>query len=112
MALPLIHRSRIASFDGEATKTPSFTVEEAIVSDTGELAWDPGAGKAGTVSIDAAKSQGLVGFLNANPKKTKHLSVSLETEFAALVLSSLDSKPVSRSGRMLLSAASRVTKTG
>ena len=110
--LALVHRTALAEFDaqqvsptGEAVTLP----ENPIVSDTGELTWesDPGDGH---VLIDAPRQQGIVG--RAGTRSTRHLTVELSTPFAAVMLSSLDERPIASTERMLLSAAARMANTG
>jgi hypothetical protein len=50
--------------------------------------------------------------VKANHKSLKKLSADIDNTFASIVLVSLDSSPISRAGRMLLSAGSRVSNTG
>jgi hypothetical protein len=54
----------------------------------------------------------LIGFLRANPKALKNLSADVTNDFCAILLASLDSRPLSRSGRMLLATGARVANTG
>lgn len=105
-----------------------------IVSDTNDLAWyftphevpvtteidqkfssliGPSHGRAltGMVTVDAPRTQALIGFLPAYQKKVTNLSADVRNKFATLVLTSLDSKPIAQSSRMLLSAGSRVSNT-
>src|SRR5207245_10830914 len=76
------------------------------VSDTKELSWKPGL-----MTVDAARSQAAIGFLRDNPAALKHLATKLDTEFAALILSAVDDRPIERSARMLLTAGSTVANT-
>ncbi len=104
-ALPLIHGSRIKSLDGPPTAKFDVPDSTPIVSDTNELGW-----RKGLVTIDSDRTQSLVGFIKVNA--TRNLSADIKTPFAALTLTSLDSNPIQRSGRLLLSAASRAANTG
>jgi hypothetical protein len=112
LALPLEHAVRIRSLSGPATADFPAVPAGAIVSDTKELTWDSTDPAKGMVTVDTPRTQALVGFLKSCPRKLRNLSAETDNEFAALVLSSLDGKPVSQSGRMLLTAASRVTNSG
>jgi hypothetical protein len=111
LALPLEHAVRIKSLEG--TPTGKFDAAPAgpIVSDTKELTWDA-ANDHGVVLVDSPRTQALIGFLKANPKKTRNLSAEITNNFASLVLSSMDAKPIASAGKMLLTAGSRVANTG
>jgi len=64
------------------------------------------------VAIDTGRSQALVGYVNEQPKKLRNLAASVTNPFASIVLSSLDSKPIGKSSRLLLTAGVRVVNTG
>jgi hypothetical protein len=107
LALPLQHGVRIRSLDGQPTeKYPAVDASE-IVSDTKELTW-----KTGLVTVETDRTQALIGFLKKNPAKLRNLSAGINNDFAAIVLSSMDAKPLARSEKMLLTAGSRVSNTG
>jgi hypothetical protein len=112
LALPLQHAVRIQSLDGAPTATYAATDANPIVSDTKELAWYSSAQKTGLVTVETDRTQALIGFLPANAKSVKNLSADIKNNFAGIVLSSLDAKPLSQSAKMLLTAGSRVTNTG
>ena len=82
------------------------------MSDTGELARYSSNPTAGLVTVDTDRTQALIGFLKANDCALKNLSAGITNNFASIVLSSMDSKPLAQSGRMLFTVASRVTNTG
>jgi hypothetical protein len=82
-----------------------------IVSDTKQLAWYTSPGKIGLVTVETGRTQALIGFVKANRKTLKNLSADITNNFAALVLASLDAKPLARSDKMLLTAGWRVTNT-
>ena len=106
LSLPLIHGSRIASLDGTPTATYPSAADAPYVSDTKELSWKPGL-----VTVDAARSQAAIGFIKDNPATLRHLATHLETDFAAVILSALDDRPIERSARMLLTAGSTAANT-
>ncbi len=112
LALPLEHEVRIGSLHGAATVNPTVPADSAIRSDTGELVWSKSAEGTGVVSVDTARTQALVGFVGANTKPLRNLGLAVRNKFAAVTLTSMDGKPIARSGKMLLTAASRVTNTG
>lgn len=104
LALPLTHGVRVSSFDGPPTGPFEAVATNNIVADTGELAW-----RKGFVTVDTPRSQALIGRIAG---QTKNLRAEMQTPFCALTLGSLDSKPVSGAGRLLLTAGARVATTG
>ena len=111
-ALPLVHGSRIGSFDGPPTRSYSPLTASPIVSDTKELTWLTSPENTGLVTVETDRTQALIGFVKANGKSLRNLSADIDNTFATLVLSSLDGNPLSRTSRMLLSTGSRVSNTG
>ncbi|MFB3829898.1 MAG: hypothetical protein ACE15B_24225 [Bryobacteraceae bacterium] len=114
-SVALRHGSRIRSLSGAPTQTLSYAVSSPIVSDTNELAWyftPHAAPAAGMVTVDSPRTQALIGFVSAYGNSVANLSAAVRNRFATIVLTSLDSKPIARSSRMLLSAGSRVANTG
>ena len=81
-------------------------------SDTGQLAWYTNSADKGLVTIDSPRSQALVGFVKANGKSVSNLSAEVSNTFCAIILCSLDAKPISEADRMLLVTGSRVENTG
>ena len=112
LSVPLRHGSRISSLDG--TPTGNFTSEDAtpIVSDTRELTWHLSSDKKGLVTVETDRSQALIGFVNENKKRLRHLAAEINNDFCSIVLASLDDRPISRSRRMLLTAGVRVANSG
>jgi hypothetical protein len=111
LALPLQHAVRIQSLDGPPTASFKPVDANPIVSDTGELAWYTEDSKDGLVTVDTDRTQALIGFVKAHPKALKNLSAEVTNNFASIVLSSIDGKPIAQSAKMLLTTASRVTNT-
>ena len=112
LSLPLQHEVRIASLDGRLTE--KFAAEQAspIVSDTDELTWYTSPPEEGLVAINTDRTQALIGFMGANRPVLKNLSAKISNKFASIVVSSLDSKPLAQSSKMILTAGSRVANTG
>jgi len=111
LTLPLEHAVRIQSLDGRPSAATKPAAEGTIRSDTGELEWCVSDSKTGVVTVNTDRTQSLVGFIKANPKSLKNLSADLTNDFASIVLSSMDGKPIAQSGKLLLTAGSRVTNT-
>ena len=80
----------------------------ALNSDTGELSWNFAGGY---FTADAPQSQVAVGRLGGRELRLSHLGVRAATEHCALVATSLDGKPLSRSGRILVCAGARARNT-
>jgi len=112
LALPLEHAVRIQSLDGPPTAKLAASEASPMVSDTRELAWYKSAEKTGLVTVETGRTQALIGFVKANHKVLRNFSADITNGFATLVLSSLDGQPLARSGKMLLTAGSRVANTG
>jgi hypothetical protein len=112
MSVPLLHGSRIQSLDGKPTSPIATDLASPFRSDTGQLVWFTNSADQGLVTIDSPRSQGLVGFVKANGKRVSNLSAAVSNNFCAITLSSLDSKPISETSRMLLVTGSRVDNSG
>ncbi len=112
LATPLEHEVRIRSLDGPPTgKWPQAKDSDPIQSDTGQLSWFTTPRETGVVTVDTDRTQALIGFLHSDPKGLKNLSANVTNRFATLILTSLDAKPLSESGKMLFTAGSRVANT-
>ena len=112
LALPLTHGVRIGSLDGAPTATYAAIDRATIVSDTRELVWRTTADAHGLVTEETDRTQALIGFVKAHRPAVKNLSADVRNEFAAIVLSALDAKPIASASRLLLTAGSRVSNTG
>ncbi len=78
-------------------------------SDTGELSLDYGRV---VLTIDTGLSQGAVGRLKeAGPIKLDAMQITSETDFAAIVATSLDGQPIGDSRRLLITAVGRAENT-
>ncbi|HVS70468.1 MAG TPA: hypothetical protein VHQ47_04350 [Phycisphaerae bacterium] len=115
LSTALIHGVR-AQFDGPPTQIPTdISTQSPFVSDTGQLVWDTGAGAdqmSATFTVDAPSSQALVGFLKNSPKSVSNLAVDVKNNFCTVMLTSLTSKPIASTDRMLLVAAVRTENSG
>lgn len=111
--LPLEHGARISSFDGPPTaRFNSGARPNPIVADTGQLAWNLSKSGAGAVIVDSPRTQALIGFSAAENRAPANLSAEVRNPFSAIVLVSLDGKPIPQSSRLLLTTGSRVANTG
>jgi hypothetical protein len=113
LAVPLEHGSRILSFDGASV--PPVTVPmvtNPIVSDTDQLAWYNSSAMTGMVTVDTPRSQALIGFVKANGKSVTNLSADVRNRFCTIWITSLESEPISRASKLLLTLGSRVENEG
>jgi hypothetical protein len=112
LAIPLRHATRIGGFDDPQGQDAKAGRSSPTVSDTGDLAWYHSKQKRGIVTVETEKSQALIGFLKGHDHKLKNLSAIVENEFCSIILTSLDSQPISGSRRLLLVATARSANTG
>jgi hypothetical protein len=113
LAVPLEHEARIQSLDG--APAPAFAapkVANPIVSDTNQLAWYNSSAMTGLVTVDSPRSQALIGFVKANGKSVSNLSAEVQNRFCTIWITSLESEPISRASRLLLTLGSRVENEG
>jgi hypothetical protein len=107
LSLPLRHAMRIAGFAGQSGQYPEVTVDNPIVSDTGELCWYRSERGKGLVTIETEKSQAIIGFIKDNNKTLKNISVTAENEFCSIIVTSLNEEPISGTQSLLLVATAR-----
>jgi len=82
---------------------------DALVSDTGELRWDYGAGM---FTVDTPRTKAVVGFAAGRPLDLGGLSIRLRNPFCTVALTTLDGEPLATAARMLLVAVGKVENTG
>ncbi len=88
---------------------PMDSTQKRFDSDTGQLSLDYGRA---LLTIDTERTQGAVGRLKAaGPIKLAALQIDAETEFAAVVATSLDGQPLGRCRRLLITAVGRAENT-
>ena len=111
LSIPLRHESRIRCLDCQPTGEFASQGGPPYVSPT-PASWlgTRRKSKGGLVTIDTPRTQALVGFVRANGKSTSQLSAEVKNDFCAITVSSLDSKPLSLSSTLLLTAC-RGSKT-
>lgn len=98
-------KSRIADLTKYIDR-PGKTVRSA----TGELLWDFGNGK---VTVNAPQAQAVTGFLaRAGEVKLSDVTIDAGMEYGSVTLISLDDKPISQSGKMLLQVMSEENNYG
>jgi cold shock CspA family protein len=109
---PLVHATRIVSFDKPREGSFPAIAGPSVTSDTGEIEWLAPAGGKGLVAVRTERTEALIGHLKANRKTLRTLAADVENEFCVLTLSSMDSKPLAGSASMLLTTGARVGATG
>jgi hypothetical protein len=83
---------------------------DLLSSDTGQIRWDFANGR---FTVNTPRTQGAVGFLRGQTIALDDVTIEkVGTEFASIVLTSLDGKPVADSTHLLLVAVSRTQNTG
>ncbi|MEO6525754.1 MAG: hypothetical protein ABIP93_03950 [Gemmatimonadaceae bacterium] len=112
LALPLVHGVRISSFDGPPTQTLAAPDTMVMVSDTRELTWTTTPRDKGLVIQETDRTQALIGFVKANGKSVRNFAARVDNDFASIVLTSMDARPIASSAKLLLTTGSRVTNTG
>lgn len=106
--IALMHRTHIESFNKDIPRDYyriDVPVPDPIVSDTRQLKWYRADGK-GLVTIDTPRTQALIGFVGENPKKLGNLSAEVKNNFCSIIVTSIDGKNISQSGKMLLAVTS------
>jgi len=66
----------------------------------------------GLVTVDAPRSQALIGFVRDRGKAVSNLAADVTNSFCTILLSSMDEKPIANSSRLLLVAGGPVENTG
>ena len=98
--------AKTLKLDGYA---PMDGTSKRFDSDTGELSLDYGRA---LLTINTQRSQGAVGKLKvAGAVKLSAMRIEAETEFAAILATSLDTKPIGQSRRILITAVGRAENT-
>jgi hypothetical protein len=96
LSLVFQHKMRIGTLDGPPTASLSVPEQNPIMSDTSELAWHTSSAQTGLISVDAPRSQALIGFVAAYDKTTQHLEADVTNAFCAITLTALDTEPIVR----------------
>lgn len=108
--LPLVRRVSAALGAPEREPPPSPAEEgSAFAGPQGRLRWDGGRG---VFVIDTERAQGALGFLRGREVETADATVTAETEFCQVLLTSLDDRPIADSRSVLLTATARAENTG
>ncbi|MFW6161228.1 MAG: hypothetical protein ACODAJ_00575 [Planctomycetota bacterium] len=113
-----LHKVRNAFYDkqyqGDATLVRGAAWEpqarQRYVSDTDELTLDA---RRHLFTIDTPRTKAAVGFLgDLGAIELGHVTIECKTPFAAILVTSLDGKPVGESEHLLVTAVARAENTG
>lgn len=87
----------------------AHTREARVTSPNGELSHDF---EAGLFQVNSARSQGFAGFKAAGEVTLKNLKVTLESDFAVVLATSLSDAPLAEAKRVLLTASGNAVNSG
>ena len=110
LALPLMHRMRIESFDKPTQSDWPAAYNDVIRSDTNQLTW-LNRKNAGAVIVDSPKSQAIIGHIDG-AVRASNLAATPKASFCAITLTALDDQPIASSRKLLLTAGARVANSG
>ncbi len=109
--LALVHRTAVSDFNADAIAPAEGEIDlprAEIRSDTGELLWLEGE-EEGKVLVDTPRYQAIIGHRGKGT--TTHLTLNLQTPFAAVELISLSDQALAEADQCLLAATARVANT-
>lgn len=110
--LPLVHSTRIGSLNAaKPTRSWPGGVRAPFVNDTRELTWELDNGQ-GLVAINTPRAQGLAGHLQRGRPRLADVTLQSKTPFGAVIVASLDGKPIAESSRLLVTAGARTRNAG
>lgn len=70
-----------------------------------------GDGRTGLAVVNSAASKSAIGFFGNEPMRIGGLSMNISSDFAAVMVTALDAKPIERSARILITACGRSENT-
>ncbi|MCL4795500.1 MAG: hypothetical protein KJZ84_13130 [Bryobacteraceae bacterium] len=109
--LPLVHSTRIGSLTAQRPSRSWPRIRTPYESDTRQLRWELDNSK-GLVSINTPRAQGLAGHLAKGRPRLSDVTVVAKTPFGAVMVASLDGKPIAESSRLLITAGARTHNAG
>jgi len=83
--------------------------QPASESDRPGVFWDV---KQGLVTVNSPRTQGVVGFTGGQPVSLDDVTISIENDFAVVVISALDGDSIRDARRLLVSTSARAQWTG
>jgi len=103
---PLIHRTRIRSFEGGRNAFPEHPLTSPTVSETHEVTWIH-ADQQGLVIVDHPVTQAVMGFVGARSLQTENMAARMNNPFGSILVSSMDGLPICKTRRILLATTAR-----
>ena len=82
---------------------------QVVTANTGELSWNYGDRH---ISVSATKTQGVVGFAGGHAFDLPDVDIEVTTPFVSLLVTALDNRSISESGKVLVTAVARERWTG
>lgn len=107
LSKPPTRRVEIAITDKKSSQAQSTSASGLMPQQ--ETNWNVDQG---SLTVKSPRTVALDGFMGGREYDFGWVKVRLKNEFAALWLTSLDGKPLSESGRILVTTASKATNTG
>jgi hypothetical protein len=80
-----------------------------VAANTGELNWNYGERY---IEVKASKTQGVVGFAGGKNFDLPDVDISVTTPFVSLLVTAMDNRPISESGKVLVTAVAKERWTG
>ena len=94
-----------------AAERDALRAATVVASDTGEMGWNRQEAGAGYVTFNSPCFQGASGFIAGKTIQLSKLTLAMETNSAAYIVS-VDTAPIGSTGRMLLTVVGRQENTG
>ena len=91
---------------------PSAPPLDLICSDTEQLVWKNADRKKGVITINTPLTQGAIGLLGGYTEKLGDIDILVKNEYATVILTSLDGKPIQTAERLLLLTHTFYMSTG
>jgi len=104
MSIPKPNERYYMRFSGNPIYEPAMGTDDAYK-------WT-GDGKQGLMTADFAGSKAAVGFFDGKPIEFKDARLIVPPTFAAVMVTTLDGKPIPHSAQVLITACGRVQNTG
>jgi hypothetical protein len=105
----LVHGTRIGSLEAKPTRSWP-RVRPPYETDTKQLRWELVQGE-GVVTVNTPRTQGVIGHLNRARQRLD--DVALEAAgFGAVMVTSLDGKPLAEAAELLITAGGRTANAG